>query len=74
MEGGQLNEKELKTALLIAAEALDIASDWNVRDVQVYPPSEWGLESYGENAADGWCSTRQLAKKLRQLAGENGTS
>lgn len=66
-----MNE-EVRKALLIAADALEIAGDWNVADVQVYPPEEWGLESYSENAQDGWCSVRQLAKKLRELTEEAG--
>ncbi len=59
---------EIKQALKIAADALDIAADWNVSDVQVNPPKEWALEAYGEDAEDGWCSTRELAKKLRELS------
>lgn len=61
-------EKEMKQGLLIAALALEIASDWNLPAVQVFPPSEWGLEGGGEDPADGWCGTYELAKKLRELA------
>lgn len=61
-------EAELKQALKLAALALEIAHDWNLPEVQVFPPSEWGLEADQEDAADGWCSTYALAEKLRELA------
>ena len=60
--------EKLRQALRVAARALDIADDWGFPEVQVYPPKEWGLEAIGEDIADGWCSTRQLAAKLRELA------
>lgn len=60
--------KKLKEALKVAADALDIASDWNVGQVQVNPPKEWDLDGGDEDAEDGWCSTRALATKLRQLS------
>ena len=59
---------EVRVALLIAAKALDIAADWNLDEVQVNPPPEWQLEARGEDPAEGWCSTRELAEKLRELA------
>ena len=61
-------EVELKTALMLAADALEIANDWNLYDVQIEPPREWGLYAEQEDIADGWCSTRSLANKLRELA------
>lgn len=61
-------EAELKQALKVAAEALDIASDWHVENAQCNPPPEWNLPADGEDPADGWCSTRALAQKLRELA------
>lgn len=60
--------KELQDALTFAAAALDIAADWNVENVQVGPPAEWGLEAYGEDPVDGWCSTWELAQKLKEIA------
>jgi hypothetical protein len=60
--------KKLKEALKVAADALSIASDWNVNAIQVNPPKEWNLDGGGEDAEDGWCSTHELAAKLRQLA------
>lgn len=67
-----MNDKEtiakLKEALKIAADALSIASDWNVNQVQVNPPKEWNLDGGDEDPEDGWCSTYELANKLRQLA------
>lgn len=60
--------KEIKKGLEIAADALDIADDWNVTNIQVNPPVEWKLEAYGEDILDGWCATVQLAQKLRELA------
>lgn len=60
--------QQLKQALLVAAEALSIASDWNVNQVQVNPPKEWDLDGGEEDPEQGWCSTYALAIKLRQLA------
>ena len=60
--------EEMKVALEIAAAALSIADDWNLPSVQVNPPKEWGLDGGGEDPADGWCSTIDLAEKLRELA------
>lgn len=58
----------LRAALRIAADALEIADDWDFHAVQVNPPPEWKLPGGGENAADGWCSTQALADKLREMA------
>jgi hypothetical protein len=60
---------DVQQALHIAADALCIADDHNLVDVQVNPPKQWGLEAYSEDAAEGWCSTTQLARKLREIAG-----
>lgn len=60
--------KKLKEALLLASKALSIAADWNVSDVQINPPKEWDLDSYNEDPEDGWCSTRELSRKLAQMA------
>jgi hypothetical protein len=60
--------KKLKEALKVAAEALSIASDWNVSQVQVNPPKEWNLDGGEEDSEQGWCSTYALAMKLRQLS------
>ncbi len=59
---------EVKRALEIAASALNICADWDTEDVQVNPPKEWGLEAYTEEVSEGWCSTRELAEKLKKLA------
>jgi len=56
----------LREAVGVAATALDIAADWNVQEVQCNPP--WDLEALSENPADGWCSTRALAEKLRNMS------
>jgi len=61
-----------KQLLLWAAMALEIASDWGLSDVQVHPPKEWGLLSDQEDAEDGWCSTSELARKMREVAAEIG--
>lgn len=63
-------EQELRRALRIAAAALEIASDWNVVDVQVNPPQEWKLKAYEESAQNGFCSVLELARKCREIAGE----
>lgn len=60
---------ELRKALEIAADALDIAADWNITNVQVHPPVHWQLPAYDENPEDGWVSTRALAEKLRETIG-----
>lgn len=62
------SKKELQLALKIAAEALRIADDWDLPSVQVYPPKEWHLDGGGEDVEDGWCSTYELSKKLRELS------
>ena len=61
-------EDRLKQALAIAADALEIAADWDLPAVQATPPKDWNLSGGGKDAADGWCSTRELARKLRELA------
>ncbi len=61
-------EDQLKEALKVAALALEIASDWNVTTVQANPPEDWKLDGRGEDPADGWCGTYELAIKLRELA------
>lgn len=55
--------QELKEALRVAADALSIAADWNVDDVQVDVPETWGLD-----AEDGMYRTNEIANKIRQLA------
>ena len=58
--------EHFREAVGVAADALDIAADWNVEEVQCNPP--WELEALSENPEDGWCSTRALAKKLRNMS------
>jgi len=60
--------KEARTALLLAADALELSTDWGVTDVQIEPPPEWGLVAVHENPDDGWCSVMALARLLRDLA------
>ena len=62
------NEQKYKVALRVAADALEIASDWNVNNVQCNPPKEWCLPAYGEDPSEGWCSTTSLAEFLRNLS------
>jgi len=64
-------KEEMRVALRVAAEALDIAEDWHVEEVQCHPPKEWELEAYSEPAEEGWCSTTALASKLREIADED---
>ena len=64
------NIEEMKKALEIAADALSIASDWDLPAVQVSPPKEWGLDGGGEDSGDGWCSTYELSEKLREIAND----
>jgi hypothetical protein len=52
-------------AMLVAADALDIAADWNLDTVEVDAPEDW---YNGEEP--GWISTRTIARKLRELAGD----
>jgi len=58
-------------ALRLAASALEIADDWGLPSVQVFPPKEWGLQCCDEDTEDGWCSTMELSKKLRQMADDH---
>lgn len=55
-------------AMLIAADALDIASDWNLDTVEVDVPEDWY-----DGEEPGWISTRTIAKKLRALANDDDT-
>jgi len=59
-------------ALEVGAAALEIAHDWNLYDVQVDPPKDWALLSDQEDAEDGWCSTSELARKMKEIAAEIG--
>ncbi len=61
-------KEDTAKALSIAAIALEIADDWGLPSVQVFPPKEWGLRCHDEDAEDGWCSTMDLSNKLRQIA------
>ena len=63
--------RDITKALRIAAVALEIADDWGLPSVQVFPPKKWRLRCYNENAKDGWCSTMELSKKLRQMADDH---
>lgn len=59
---------EIKRILKVVADALDIASDFGIIDVQANPPLEWGLVAYEEDVNEGWCSIQELVKKLRELS------
>lgn len=65
----QAQVRELQEALHVAANALDIADDWHVPELQCNPPKAWALPAREEDKAEGWCSTAALAAKLRSLAG-----
>lgn len=58
--------KQLKQALKVAADALSIANNWNVSEMELELPSEWKLDN--EGLEEGWCSTNELSSKLRQLS------
>lgn len=64
-------KEDTAKALRIAAIALEIADDWGLPSVQAFPPKEWGLQCHDEDAKDGWCSTIELSKKLRQMADDH---
>jgi len=64
---------DITKALRIAAVALEVADDWGLPSVQVFPPKEWGLLCHDEDANDGWCSTMDLSKTLRQMADDHET-
>jgi len=61
---------QLIKALRVASDALEIAADWHVVDVQVWPPEAWNLPAYEEDAAEGWCSTQALSERLGKVADE----
>jgi hypothetical protein len=58
---------DVREALRISADLADISCDWNLPNVQVYPPVRWELSASGEDVSDGWVSTRELANKFRAL-------
>ena len=58
----QVMDEKVRMALKAAAEALDIAADWNVDDVQIQTEVA-GIEVNDE----GFMSTRDLARYLRAL-------
>ena len=58
--------KQLKQSLKVAADALSIANDWNVSEMELELPPEWNLDN--EGLEEGWCSTNELSRKLRQLS------
>jgi hypothetical protein len=64
-----MNEEKVKQALMVAADALEIAEDY-LPEVQVNPPEEWNLEAVDEDHNEGWCSTYELAQFLRKLCRE----
>lgn len=58
---------KLKEALKVAANALNIASDWNVNSLNLEVPKEWNLE-HDENEGEGWYRTNDIARKIKQLS------
>lgn len=58
--------KEFKEALKVASQALSIASDWNVSEMELEIPEKWNLDNDG--LAEGWCSVSELVRKFRQLS------
>lgn len=58
--------KQLKAALKVAADALSIASDWNVDQMELEVPKEWDLDD--EGLEEGWYSTMDLSRKFRILS------
>lgn len=55
---------ELLAAVVVALEA---AADSGLPDVQIFPPSEWGLDSVNEDLADGWCSIAALSECIEGI-------
>lgn len=57
-------------ALRVAADALDIAADWNVDRLELGDaPIAFGLHPDPDDDEPGWYDTRSLADALRELAG-----
>ena len=60
-----------REALKLAADALDIASDWHVEDVQISVPPWLGVDvTEDANGGETWVMTVALASALRRLARE----
>jgi hypothetical protein len=55
-----------KEALQVASQAIEIASDWHLEDVEVTVPARWGMDT--EGLEPGWCCTSLLAQKLREFS------
>ena len=58
--------EDLKKALKIAADALEIADDWAMTDIEIDTPKEWSADV--SSCEDGWISTMALVEKLRSMA------
>lgn len=63
----QINLAEIRVALVLASDALEIAEGY-CPHVQIDPPRAWKLPGGDESARDGWCTTSSLARKLSKLA------
>lgn len=59
---------EMKRGLAVAADAVSVASDWHLEEVQISPPRNWELDAVAEDPQEGWCSTSGLARKLKELS------
>ena len=60
--------EQLKEALKIAADALEIASEWIVTDIEIDTPKEWNLNASCDPQNDGWVPAMALVEKLRSMA------
>jgi hypothetical protein len=64
-----VSQQEALAALRVAADALDIASDWNVDRLELGDaPLAFGLHPDPDDDEPGWYSTRAVAEALRNLA------
>jgi len=69
-----IKEQDCKSALLLAAGALEIASDWGLRDIQLSTPSDVELKPLSSvrstkiDYGNSWYSIMDIVKMLRELA------
>ena len=50
-------------------DALRIANDWNLDELNIEPPEEWGLELPEDcnGVMEGWCYTTDFANHIESL-------
>jgi len=65
--------KDIMIGLEVASDALSIASDHGLHEVDICTPKHWGLQHIGGNGFLEFCSVSGLSKKLDELSRSNLT-